>query len=59
MLFEFKKKDTKDVDSKLLKTKSGTTMLSQKCAVCSREKSRFIKEQEAIEILNCLVLKHP
>ena len=40
-------KDTESVDSKMLKTKNGRTMLSSKSAVCRIKKSRFVKEQEA------------
>ena len=32
-------------------------MLSSKCAVCGNEKSRFIKEQKAKELLTSLGLK--
>ena len=41
------KKDTENVNSKVLETKNGRSMLSSKCAVCGNKKSRFIKEQEA------------
>ena len=34
-------------------------MLSSKCAVCSSKKLRFMKEQEAKEILSSLGLKIP
>ena len=34
-------------------------MLLSKCAVCSIQKSRFIKEQEASESLSILVIKRP
>ena len=48
------KKDTENVDSKILKTKNGRTLLSSKCAVCSSKKSRFMKEQEAKGLLKSL-----
>ena len=51
------KKNTEDVDSKMLKTKNVRTMLSSKCAVCGNKKSRFMKEQEAKIILSSLGLK--
>ena len=51
------KKNTEDVDSKMLKTKNVRTMLSSKCAVCGNKKSRFMKEQEAKRILSSLGLK--
>ena len=43
----------------MLKTKNDKTMLSSKCAVCSSKKLRFMKEQEAKEILSSLGLKIP
>ena len=39
-------------------SKSKTTLLS-KCAICGAKKSRFIKKQEAKEILSILGLKTP
>ena len=42
-----KKKQAENVDSKLLKTKNGRTILSSKYAVYSKKKSIFIKEQKA------------
>ena len=51
--------NTKDVDSKLLKTKNGKAMFLSKCAVCSSKKSRFMKKQDAKGILSCLGLKTP
>ena len=38
------KKNTKNVNSKVLKTKNGRSMLLRKCAVCGSKKSGFIKE---------------
>ena len=51
------KKDTENIDSKVLKTKNGRSILSSKCAVCGNKKSRFMKEQEAKGILSNLGLK--
>ena len=34
-------------------------MLSTKCAVCDSKKSKFIKEQEACELLSNLGIKTP
>ena len=39
ILFEVQK-DTQNVDSKLLKTKNGRTLLLSKCAACRSKKSR-------------------
>ena len=38
-----KKQKRKNVDPKVLKTKTSRAMLSSKCAVCSSKKSRFMK----------------
>ena len=46
------KKDTKNVDSKMLKTKNGKPILSSKCAICGSKKSRFTKEQETKGLLS-------
>ena len=37
------KKDTENVDTKVMQTKNGETMLSE-WAICSSENSRFVKE---------------
>ena len=58
ILFEVQK-DTQNVDSKLLKTKNGRTLLLSKCATCRSKKSRFMKGQEAKGILNTLGRKAP
>ena len=53
------KKEKENVDSKMLKTKTGRTMLLSKCAVCGNKKSRFMEEQEAKGLLSSLGLKTP
>ena len=53
------KKDTKSVNSDVLKTKNGRPFLSSKCAVCGSKKSKFVKEQEAKGLLSSLVIKTP
>ena len=52
-------RNTENVDSKVLKTRNGTLMLSSKRAVCGGKKSRFMKEQEAEGLLSTLGLKTP
>ena len=37
----------------------GITLLLSKCAICGSKKSRFIKIQEAKELLNNLGLRKP
>ena len=39
-------KDTESVDSKVLKTKNGRTMLSSKYAACGSKKSIFMKNKK-------------
>ena len=53
------KKNTKNIDTKMLKTKNGRTMLTSKCAICGNKKSIFLKEQEANRFLSNLGLKTP
>ena len=51
------RKNTKNKDAKMVKTKNGRLALSSKCAACGSKKSRFLKEQEAEGILSNLGIK--
>ena len=53
------KKNTEKVNSKVIETKKGKTILFWKCAVCNSNKSRFIKKQDAKGLLSSLGLKTP
>ena len=53
------KKDTENIDSKLFRTKNNRLIMQSKCPVCGIKKSRFIKNQEAKELLSNLGLKTP
>ena len=53
------KRNTKNIDSKMLETKNGRLMSLSKYAICSGKKSRFTKEQEAKGLLSNLGLKTP
>ena len=53
------KKNTENKDAKMVKTKNGRIALSSKCAVCGSKKSKFMKEQEAEELLSNLGIKKP
>ena len=53
------KKDTKNVNSKVIKTKNCRRMLLSKCIARGSKKSRFMKEQEAKGLLSSLGLKTP
>ena len=52
------RKNTESKNAKVLKTKNERIMLLSKCAVFISRKSKFIKEQEAREILNSLGIKY-
>ena len=53
------RKDTKNIDAKMIKTKNGRLMILSKCAVCGSMKSRFIKKQEAKGLLCSLGIRTP
>ena len=53
------KRNTGNIDSKVLKTKNGKTMLLSKCALCGSKKSKFMKKQEAKGLLSSLGVKRP
>ena len=46
------RKDTENINPRLLKISNGRTMTSSKCAICNSKKSRFIKNQEAKGLLS-------
>ena len=50
------KKYTKNINPQVSSTRNGKLMILSKCAICGSRKSRFIKEQDAKEIV--WVLKH-
>ena len=51
------KKNTKSINLVISKTKNGGTRILSKCAICGSKKSRFIKKQEAKELLTSLGFK--
>ena len=53
------KRNTKNIDAKMIKTKNDRIILISKCTACCSKKSRFVKEQEAIGILSNLEIKTP
>ena len=54
-----RKKNTKNIDAKMMRTKNGRSVLSSKCATCGSKKSKFMKEQEAEGLLSNLGIKAP
>ena len=53
------KKDTKNIDPRVAKTKNNRLMMLSKCAICGKKKFRFIREQQAKGLLSNLGIKTP
>ena len=53
------KKDTENIDLRVLNTSNGRTMILSKCAICGSKKSRFIENQEAKGLFNNLGVRTP
>ena len=53
------KKDTANIDPKMVQTKSDRLLMQSKCSVCGTKKSRFVKEQDAKGLLSNLGIKTP
>ena len=53
------RKYTKSINPKIVRNKQNRSMIQSNCAICSRKKSRFIKEQKALGILSNLGIKTP
>ena len=54
-----KKKNTGNINPKILSTRNGKTVTLSKCAICGSKKSKFIKKQGAKELLSNLGIKTP
>ena len=53
------RKDTENVDPKMVKTKNSRLLMQSKCTVCGIKKSIFVKEQEPKGLLSNLGIKTP
>ena len=53
------RKDTENIDSKMVRTKNNRLIVQSNCPVCRVQKSRFVKEQEAKGLLSNLGIKTP
>ena len=53
------RKDTENIDPKIVRTKNNRLGMQSKCPVCRIKKSRFLKEQEAKGLLSNLGIKTP
>ena len=51
------KKDTANIDPKMVKTKNNRLLMQSKCSVCGTKKWRFVKEQDAKGLLSQLGIK--
>ena len=51
------RKDTENINPRVLGTSNGKAMILSKCATCGSKKSRFIKNQEAKGLLSNLCLR--
>ena len=53
------RKDTENIDPKMVRTKNNRLIIQSKCPVCGIKKLRFLKEQEAKVLLSNLRTKTP
>ena len=53
------RKDTENINPKVLSTSNGKAMILSICAICGSKKSRFIKNQEAKGLLSNLGIRTP
>ena len=53
------RKDTRNIDPRMVRAKNNRLIMQSKCPVCRIKKSRFVKEQEAKGLLNNLGIKTP
>ena len=52
------RKNTDNVNSKIVTTKNGRLQLKSQGSICGNKKSRFVKKQEVKGILSSLGIKH-
>ena len=53
------RRDTRNIDPKMVETKNERLIVQSKCPICRIKKSRFVKEQEAKVLLTNLGIKTP
>ena len=53
------RKDTENIDPKMVRTKKNRLVMLSKCSICGIKKSRFLKEQGAKGLLSNLGIKTP
>ena len=52
-------RDTENIDSKMVRTKSNRLIMQSKCPVCGIKKSRFVEEQDVKGLFSNLGIKTP
>ena len=45
------KKNKKNIDAKMMKTKNGRFVLSSKCSICGSKKSKFMKKTRSRRVI--------
>ena len=53
------RKDTENIDPKMVRRKNNRLIMQAKCPVCGIKKSRFVKEQKVKGLLSNLGIKTP
>ena len=53
------RKYIKNINPKIVRIRQNRSMIQSNCAICGSNKSRFIKEQQAMGILRNLGIKTP
>ena len=53
------RKDTENINPRVLETSKGRTMVLWECAICDSKKPRFVKNQEAKGLLGNLDVRTP
>ena len=53
------RKDTENIDPKIVRTKNNRLVMQSKCSVCGIKKQRIVKKQEAKGLLSDLRVKTP
>ena len=51
------RKDTENIDPKMVRTKNNRLIMQSKCPVCGIKKSRFVKEHKAKGLLSNIGIK--
>ena len=51
------RKDTENIDPKMVRTKNNKLIMQSKCPVCRIKKSRFVKHQKPKDLLSNLGIK--